>query len=295
MLICRDYIESANTIFTSDKSFFSFRIDSGMVRMLSVFEYLITPCPKHIKAMGYLFEAMGIQDRYRRCAKVWEPHLQKTREVILDGMNRCQQHRKAILIGAGLLHDLPLEELSKTFREVVLVDIVHPLRHRYRTWKYKNVTRLRLDITDTVREVYRLSEDDRYPLPTRELSFFLNDRELDFTASINLLSQLPCMPMAYLISRKVHPKTAIDAYATNLIRNHLAWLSRLPGQVTLVTDFERIQWDADHHRVNTIDILYGQKPTKPAEEWEWNLAPLGEVNSKVAYTRQVLGIADWKG
>ena len=76
------------------------------------FEYVLTRCPYPVKAMGFLREAIGIRSRYRRCRTYWADHIERTRSVIRQGMERSRQQRKAVILGAGLLHDIPLPELS---------------------------------------------------------------------------------------------------------------------------------------------------------------------------------------
>src|SRR5438270_30342 len=89
-------------------------------------ESWLTPCARHLRRMGYLRELCDI----RRCASawgpVWEPHFERTRSVIRTAMAQCSRQRKAVLFGSGWLNDVPLDDLARTFREVILVDAVHP-------------------------------------------------------------------------------------------------------------------------------------------------------------------------
>ncbi len=261
---------------------------------LELLESLLTPCPRSVRAMGFLKEAIGIRSRYRRCREPWKDHIEHCRDIILRGMKRCEQHRKAAILGAGLLHDVPLRELSETFREVLLVDIVHPFFSRWRTWKYKNVRRVRADVTNTIDDLYRVSDEPDKPLPQSKPDLFLDDPEVDFTVSVNLLSQLPCMPLAYLAWYRTHPQERCEAYARDVIAAHLDYLSQLPGRVTLITDIERIKIDLMNRVVETKDLLFGLKLPKAGEEWEWKLAPCPEADYHHHFYRRVVGIVDWK-
>ena len=259
-----------------------------------LFEYLLTPCPRPEKAMGFLREAIGIRSRYRRCRDYWREHIHKTRSVILKGIERCAQQRKAVILGAGLFHDIPLKELAARFREVILVDVVHLAASRWRTRRYRNVRRLTADVTNTIHGAYHVAWDADKPLPRSEPTLFLDDPEVDFTASVNLLSQLPCMPMSYLSRQHAHTPTVIEDFARDLIRAHLAYLNRLPGAVTLITDVERLKYDMMRRVVEKRDLLFGEKLGRTGEEWEWKLAPAPEVDRNYNYFRRVVGIADWK-
>ena len=262
--------------------------------LIELFETIFTRCPWRLRAMGYLREAIGIRSRYRRCRTYWQEHIERCRAIILKGMQRCEQKRKAVVLGAGLLHDVPLEELSAAFREVLLVDIVHPLFSRWRTRRFPNVRRLTADVTNTVRDLYGVSDEPDKPLPKSRPDLFLDDPEIDLTISLNLLSQLPCMPIGYLTSQGAHTASAKDEYARDVIRAHMEYLDRLPGKVVLITDIERLKIDMMRRIVERKDLLFGLSLPKSGEEWEWKLAPCPEADQRHHYYRRVVGIGDWK-
>lgn len=255
---------------------------------------LIVPPPAEIRAMGFPREVAGIRGRYLRRRVDWEPHLERSRRIVLAGAERASDRRKAVILGGGLEHDVPLAELAAMFREVILVDVLHPFGARWRTRGFPNVRRVVADVTGTLREAYRIAWDAHLPLPTVEPGLFLDDPELDFTASVNLLSQLPCMPTDYLKSQGAHAQERIDAYARGLIAAHLRYLARLPGAVTLITDVERVKLTRTGEVVERRDLLLGELWPDRGEEWEWRLAPWPEADPSHSYFRGVRGVADWK-
>lgn len=244
--------------------------------------------------MGFPAEVAGIGARYRRRQAEWAEHVEKSRSVILRGAERAGQRRKAVILGGGLLNDVPLAELAGMFREVVLVDLIHPFASLWRTRRLRNVRHVTADITATVAAAYRVAWDADRTLPKSEPSLFLDDPEVDFTASVNLLSQLPCMPMEYLSRQGTHSKEKVEEYARDLIRAHLAYLDRLPGRVALVTDFERLKISPTGEVVERRDLFFGVPWPARGEEWEWKLAPAPEADRTHHYYRRVLGVADWK-
>jgi hypothetical protein len=258
------------------------------------FRHVLTPYPRAVRAMGFPAEVAGVRARYLRRKTEWAEHLVKSRSVILRGAERAEQKRKALILGGGLLHDVPLAELAGTFREVLLVDLIHPLASRWQTRQLRNVRRVTADVTETIAAAYRVAWDADRPLPRSEPKLFLDDPEVDFTASVNLLSQLPCMPMAYLTQQAVHSKEAINEYARGLIRAHLAYLERMPGRVALVTDFERLKIAPSGEVVERRDLFFGVPWPDRGEEWEWKLAPSPEADRTHHYYRRVIGIPDWK-
>ena len=256
--------------------------------------HVLTPYPRAVKAMGFPAEVAGIRARYRRRQADWREHLEKSRSVVLRGAERADPRRKAVILGGGLLHDVPLAELAAMFREVLLVDLIHPLASRWQTRRLRNVRHVTADVTGTIADAYRVAWDADKPLPKSEPKFFVDDPEVDFTASVNLLSQLPCMPMAYLSRQGVHSKESIDEYARDLIRAHLAYLDRLPGRVALVTDFERLKITPAGQVVERRDLFFGVPWPTRGEEWEWKLAACPEADRAHHYYRRVIGMPDWK-
>jgi len=256
--------------------------------------HVVTPYPRAVKAMGFPAEVAGIRARYKRRQADWQEHLEKSRSVILRGAERADQRRKAIILGGGLLHDVPLAELAAMFREVLLVDLIHPFASRWQTRRLRNVRHVTTDVTGTIAAAYRVAWDVDKPLPKSEPKLFLDDPEVDFTASVNLASQLPCMPMAYLSRQGAHAKESINEYARNLIRAHLAYLDRMLGRVALVTDIERLKLTLTGQIVERRDLFLGVPWPDRGQEWEWKLAPCPEADRTHHYFRRVIGIPDWK-
>lgn len=252
---------------------------------------LVTPCPRYVRAMGYLHEQIAIQARYNRCRRAWEPHLERTKAIIRAAAARCRERRKAVLFGSGMLLDIPLAELSSQFREVILVDVVHPLGAG---WRLANATALAADVTGTAEAVYRLAAEGGAPLPRVAPTLFCDDPEVDLVASVNLLSQLPYIPCKYLSEAGVYPKEEIEAFARDLIQAHIDYLRRLPGVVALICDRERLTLDASGRLVERLTALRGVTLPWSGEEWTWDLAPRPEASHVYSYQRRVAGIVNIK-
>lgn len=242
--------------------------------MLDWLEPLLTPCPRHLRAMGYLRELMNI----RRCARWWEaawqPHLERTRALILHAAERCPRRRKAVILGSGLLCDVPLPQLSATFDEVVLVDLLHPFRTRRRVRRYSNVGTLAADLSGVVEQVHCQAAITDAPLPRATPTLFIGDDEVDLVASVNLLSQLPCMPVGYLKRVGGHAREAIEGFARDIVRAHLDYLHRLPGVVAVIADYEALTLNANGDVLKRESTVYDVELPWPGEEWTWRLVPL---------------------
>jgi hypothetical protein len=235
-------------------------------------ETLITPCPRWAREMGYVRELIGIRRRHRQWKSAWEPHCERSRRVIRQAIRRCRQYRKAIILGSGWLLDLPLSELAASFREVILVDLLHPLSTRWRTRLYRNVFLLATDVSGAAESVWRAVEQ-RSSLPRAAPTLFIDDTEVDLVVSLNLLSQLPCLPEQYLRQASIHPAEEITAFCTEVVQAHLDYLHRLPGVVTLIADFEAITISTAGAEVARHGTLYGIEFPFGGERWTWSLVP----------------------
>jgi hypothetical protein len=257
-------------------------------------ESLWISCPRSLRVMGYLRELRNIQKRHELWGGAWAEHLERTRAVIREAMSRCREHRKAVILGSGLLHDVPLAELSAAFREVILVDIVHPLATRRRVRGFANVRLLAADVTGVVASMYRVASVPGAALPWATPSLPVDDGEVDLVASVNLLSQLPCMPERYLHHRGAHSGEAIAAFAREVIRAHVDFLSHAPGVAALISDVESLTVSTAGRVLRRTGTLYGIELPWRGEGWTWPLVPRGLVYPHHASHLAVVGIPDVK-
>lgn len=261
--------------------------------ILELLEYLLTPSSLAFRRVGYLQGQLGIKVRHRQCRQEWRGHLKLTKFAILSAAQQCTTRRKCVILGSGRLLDVPLEQLSKMFRQVVLVDAVHPLSAYAAAAWYRNVKLVSADVTGTAIELTRIARDPRQPLPRATPTLFCDDLEIDYVASVNLMSQLAYLPGIYL--EKGHrPEAQIEAYSHNVLAAHLDYLRRLPGIVTLITDVEKLVIDPKGQVTERIDILHGVQVPQAEEEWIWHHVPLHLLSSDYAYHRRVIAIPNIK-
>ena len=249
--------------------------------------------------MGFLKSTIQVRSRYERCKHAWAGHLRETRECILKAAEMAPGRRKAVLFGAGLLHDIPLAELSRMFEEVWLADIVHSLPSRFSAFRFGNVKLVELDVTGVVSVLGALRRSPKRVLPVSEPVFFLDDPRLDFSVSVNLLSQLPWVPGRFLGGTR--PEHEVSEFQAHLIRSHLEYLKRLPGRTALITDtFWRAEAASVDGAVNgggdvpVWDVLSGVPLPEPESAWDWLIAPAPERDEKLDYIARVHAYPDWK-
>jgi len=235
----------------------------------------MSPCTKTGRSMGFLSSSLRVRARFRRCKGAWSPHIHETRRVILEAANRCASRRKVVLLGAGLLHDIPLRELSGLFEEVVLVDIVHPWLSRVSARRFGNVKQVSADVTGVMEQLPPIAAQPEVDLPVSHPVLFVDDPRLDLAISVNLLSQLPHVPGKYLNGRR--DETILDAFLKHLVEAHLDYLRRLPGHTALITDIAMRRTKRGDPRIEEWDPLHGVELPSPDYTWEWHLAPDPEI------------------
>ncbi|NBV86935.1 MAG: hypothetical protein EBS01_11910 [Verrucomicrobia bacterium] len=248
--------------------------------------------------MGFLTSSIQVRARYSRCAAHWEPHLLRTKAAILAAAALAPNRRVAVLFGAGLLHDVPLRELSEMFEEVVLADVVHTLGARLTARRFKNVRLCTLDVTGVAAHLHEVGCFDSPPLPRSMPTAFLDEERLDLSVSVNLLSQLAWVPGRYLENRAA--TAGVSEWRRHLLEAHLEYLCRLNGHSALITD---VGWraesvDGEESRAQVLerewDVVQGVYLPEPDEAWDWSIAPAPERSREFNYVARVFAYTNWK-
>ncbi len=112
-----------------------------------ILRYLTTLAPERTRKFGYLKRLIALEFRAKRCKEAWAPHQRSTRAFILKAAKMCERRQIAVVVGSGLLLEVPLEELAEEFERVFLVDIFHMPQVRRAVKKHGNVKLLTGDVT----------------------------------------------------------------------------------------------------------------------------------------------------
>jgi len=218
---------------------------------------------------GYVSDQNGIRNRYLRESGNWRSHLQNTRDFIIEAARQAVQHRSVAVLGSGWLYDVPLDELSQMFDEVVLVDIVHPEPVRIKAKRLPNVKFVEADLTGgAVQQAMRAKTFAQFAdwLPSAKQALDFSD--FDLVVSVNLLNQLDIILCDYLKSRF----GVDDAELLNIRRmvqqQHIDWLPS--GHTCLITDYRQIDVPLDGSPKTETQLVFADMPEKlPVKEWEW--------------------------
>ena len=251
---------------------------------------------------GHLAQQVALWARHKRQAAAWSPHLERCQTLALAAAHACPEHtrRTALVLGSGLLLEVPLDELSALFARVVLADMAFLPEVRARAARLGNVDTLEVDLTG---QLDRLAKDQSIssdappeigPTETAETTestglagVAAHLPELDFAYSANLLSQLPLFALDALPS--LVEEKARAQLGAELVRQHLAGLRSLGCPACLVTDVtERglrrgvVDYEAD--------LLFGVDLGQGGERWTWRMAPRGEAVPGLDVEREVRGM-----
>lgn len=238
----------------------------------SLFHYLATPAPWAIRRRGHVGASVALLARSRRCRRAWAPHLAAARRAALAAAEGLPRRRTAMVLGSGLLDDVPLAELAAGFERVLLVDAVHPWPARLAAGQHANVARVTADLV------------------VEPLDALLREPGLDLVVSANLLSQLPILPVARTEGRGADA----DPLGRRIVVDHLQALAAAPCLTCLVADRRQREEDRTGRVYDEIDLLHDVvlPPSRLACDWE--LAPFGEVARVRRLVHRVQAYLDWR-
>jgi len=246
--------------------------------------WLTWPKVPQARSLGYLYAAIARQARRRRCASAWRDHYTRCRSA----MEKLEMRpgRSWLILGGGLLEDIPLVSLAQHRVRLDIVDItfLHGARRRARA--FDAVRLIERDITDHLRQM--MAGDLSPPVPAWGV-----DAGYDVVVSLNLITQLPLLPARHLLKQGVE-EACIDAYGQALMRAHLDYLRCFAGaEVLLIADRLVETLDRDDRVVEEIDPWWGIEPPPAAEQWRWEAVPSHESGDG---TRRVhtVGVSRWR-
>jgi hypothetical protein len=233
---------------------------------------LTTPVSPALRGLGYLDEALDMRRRAKRNRQAWQPHLDRTRRFVLSSAEQCRDRGRAVILGSGLLLDVPLAELSALFGEVVLKDVVCLPEIRKQIATYTNVRFVEHDVTGVAERLYRNRQQGNHQLP--EISPPTGDDDAGLLVSLNILSQLWVVPRAFA-ARNLRgiADDRIDDWCRQLVEAHYTWLRSRPGDVCLVADYAFIKRDRQERIISRDSTVYGLEMPAPDASWTWNIVP----------------------
>ncbi len=225
----------------------------------------------------FIGSSVNLWARANRCRAAWSDHERRTKAAILSAAETCRQKRTVVVLGSGLLRDVPIFELSRLFDTVVLVDLVHLAS--VRGWlKLKGLKNVRLIERDLSGVDALLAQEALEPL-----SFLRQVPYLDLVVSANLLSQI-----GIGAARRLEGHANPDELVHQLIAAHAEGLAMVSAETCLVTDVGYTAIDRTGARQETADLLHGVDIGPIRESWDWPVVPFGEESRDYQIVHHVI-------
>lgn len=248
-----------------------------------LWDYLTTPAPAAARALGYLTETVALGARHRRQARAWAPHVAACHAFVEQAASIAPPGGRALVLGSGLLIEIPLAFLAARFAEVVLVDIIHARPARRRAARFANVRLAGLDVTGTLKPLAAGG-----PLPDPGTTAAFPEGPFAFAVSCNLLSQLSILPVDAL-ERSGHDADERHHFAQALIHAHVERLRASAPVAALFSDTTALWLDAGGREVQRDDSLWGVSLPPADRQWSWDIAPVPEEHPRYSLRHCVSG------
>ncbi|MBC7713114.1 MAG: hypothetical protein H7177_07230 [Rhizobacter sp.] len=241
------------------------------------------PSIAEAKSFGHLSESISLIAREKRCKKAWLSHRTQCIEFITTHLSEAVNFESVLVLGSGPLHEIPIDVLSRTFKKVVLVDIVHLKSTRESVSHLTNIEFVEHEIS----EIESSLKKEKALIEKVPVAFQNNDWGL--VLSINIMSQLPLHLDSY-IKKKLKNKfteAQVQNFLEQVTANHLLYLYAFHCPVVLITDVETTYTD----KIGTIlqnDINYTHLAfPEVLSSWTWNVAPIPEFDKNMAMKMKV--------
>ncbi|MFN4207651.1 MAG: hypothetical protein ACK4HG_14750 [Agrobacterium albertimagni] len=225
----------------------------------------------------FIRSSVNLWARANRCRDDWADHERRTKAAILEAAQACRQLRTVVVLGSGLLRDVPVAELSRLFDTVVLVDLVQLAS--VRSWlKFKGLKNVRLIERDLSGLDALLAGQ-----PLEPLAFLRQVPYLDLVVSANLLSQI-----GIGVARRLGGQPAEDDRMRQVIAAHVEGLAQLPAKTCLVTDISYTVIDRNGLKHESQDLLHGVDLGTSSTDWDWPVIPFGEESPDYRIVHRVV-------
>lgn len=250
-----------------------------------LFLYYSNKASNNAKIFGHLKESIALIKRQKRCQEFWKSHQDHCKKFILQSINSILKFDRILIIGSGPLHEIPIEEISKKFKEVILVDVVHLNETKIKYQHLSNLNFIEHDITELENVLIQEKK-----LINKIPSKFL-DEEFDLVISANLLSQLALHFKKFILKNKIEKaEEIIDQFCFNLTKDHFDYLNKFKCTKVLITDIETYL-DYPQKKLREIETPYiNFSLPKEIDTWIWNIAPIPELSTEFSLQMKVVGI-----
>lgn len=241
-----------------------------------VIAYMTTPASAWARDLGFLAESISIDARWNRYSEAYRPHQRNCHEAILNATEDLPNRQRIVLLGAGIIYDVPLADLIERFAEVVLVDCIFSKTTRKLVREFPSVKLVEFDLSGVCQAL--AEHDDKESLPALKSGFPDVALEADLVVSLNILSQLPLMPEKFARKRKWDGNIA--KWGEQIECAHIIGLQELPGPSLLITDFAHLTYLERSHNSYVEESTLYSITSDPETEWIWDYRPESAESGK---------------
>lgn len=264
--------------------------------------YLATPASRSVRRHGFLNAAVSMWSQSARCRKTWAPHLERCRAAVLAAVDELPRRRTVVVLGSGLLQDVPIEVLVKRFGKVILVDAVHLASVRARVFlhRWSGVSFVTRDLSGydemlLSRRVAATTGDVSVIARLDPLGFIRRIPDVDLVVSANLLSQMGVGINDRLARPDGGARLMPEDAPEKLIATHLRSLAGLGVPTVVVSDVRYELRDRTGRVIEGFDLMQGARLPEAKAVWEWTVAPFGEEAQDVERVHLVKVFTDLDG
>lgn len=229
--------------------------------------------------MGYRSDQQGIMNRYLSEQAGWERHLNQTRNFISNTLSNRPEIETVAVLGSGWLLDVPLEFLSRTFRHVIMVDIMHPPQIAHKLSGFENVQLVEEDISGFMLPVWDFVQQNRKKKnPDRPETISTADIKTEIKAdtyvSVNLMNQLDILLVDFMKKYMPFEEPDFIKFHQKIQQAHLDFL--LKHDSILITDYEELIINKENKTQEIKPLIHCQlPPCSITEKWRWHFDESG--------------------
>jgi len=234
------------------------------------------------KELNYEIEQMNYFYDYITEIKSWSTHISNTRRYIIECAKHIQERDTCVVLGSGFCFDVPVLELSRMFRKVYLMDMMHPPKVQRKMAEFSNVEFITEDITKIVIETansinrYKDFAVDLLMSSPNYSSGNICDRlgECSMVISVNTLAFLAKPIIQYLTRVKLIDNIAEHQLETFVHRYHINMLPK--GKSCVISPISKRLYNSDGLQMYDHSIVYIPKEEiRDPESWQWNFQNAG--------------------
>lgn len=157
---------------------------------------------------------------------------------MLNAVSQCKKKNLVVILGSGILSDIPLEDLSAEFDQVELVDVIHLNATRKAVKAFANVGLKTRDITGIAEDLYiHVQTGGMGPIAAPSATFPLLEGA-DLVISANVFSQLPLCLLETARNGLGWKSANLVDFARGILQAHLTALENLSSTVCMITEIE---------------------------------------------------------